>query len=219
MRWRSISDKEGKVKLKKPIVIGLTGGIASGKTVVMNELTELGAMAIEADKISRGIYLKGKPAYKKILKTFSESVLGPDREIDRKKLGEIVFENPLKRRKLEKITHPEIMKEIKSQINKLSRENRLIIVDAPLLFEAKIQKMFEKTILVWASEDIQLTRLVQRDNITLEEAKKRISSQIPIEKKKKMADFVIDNSGLMLETLAKAKLLYMNLFLKYSLKK
>jgi len=194
--------------IKKPSVFGLTGGIASGKSTVLNEFARLGAKIIESDKIAHDIYLKGRPAYKKILAKFGKEVLTSNKDIDRKKLGNIIFSSRPKRKKLEKITHPEIIAEIKRQINKLSKNNRIVVVDAPLLFEVKLEKMFKKIIVVWVPGKIQLQRLMKRDKITKTEAQKQISTQISLDKKKQMGDYVIDNSSLPGKLIAKTYFCY-----------
>ncbi|MBU0951395.1 MAG: dephospho-CoA kinase [Elusimicrobia bacterium] len=187
------------------MIFGLTGGIASGKSTVLNQFAHLGAKIIESDRIAHDIYAKGKPVYKKIIKQFGREVLNAEKNIDRRKLGKIVFSNQSQRKKLEKITHPEIIAEIKNQINRFKRSNKVIMVDAPLLFEAKLQKMFDKIIVVWIPEKVQIQRLIKRDKITKAEAQKRLSAQISLDKKKKIGDYVIDNSGSPAATAAKIK--------------
>jgi len=202
------------MKKGKTVILGLTGGIATGKSLVALELSALGAKIIDADKIAHEVYQKNKPAYKKILKAFGPAILANNKEVDRKKLGELIFADAKKRVILEKITHPEIIKEIKHEIKTLSKDNSIVVVDAPLLFEAKIQSLFDKIIVVYTPVSQQAHRLMERDKISKQEALKKIAAQIDIEKKKKLADYVIDNTGDIENTLNLAKTFWMNLLFK-----
>jgi dephospho-CoA kinase len=181
-----------KVK-NKTLVIGLTGGIASGKSSVARVLKKLGARIIDADKISRSILVRGKPAYKKVLKLFGNIITDRKKNIDRKKLAGIVFFNPKLRGSLEKITHPQIIAKINKEI-KRSSSKPVLVIDAPLLFEAGLQKTVDKTIVVWAPREAQKARLRARDDLNLRQINARIDSQLSLEKKKRLADHVIDNS-------------------------
>lgn len=183
------------VKTLVPIILGLTGGIATGKSTVLTEYKKLGARIIDADLIAHRIIRKGTKVYKTIINKFGKYILKQNREIDRKKLAGIIFSNSKKRKLLEKITHPEIIKEIKNQIKcYLTSSHHLIVLDAPLLFEKKLTNLVDKTLLVWVPKKIQIKRLVNRDEITRKEAIKRISAQMPLNKKKRLSDYIIDNS-------------------------
>ncbi|MCD5410515.1 MAG: dephospho-CoA kinase [Clostridiales bacterium] len=178
-------------------VIGLTGGIACGKTTVSNILKELGAFIIDADKIAREVVKKGAPALGEIASEFGDSYLLTNGELNRKKMGELVFSDSEALTKLNKITHPQIVRKIQNEI-KWSKENsnyRVIIVDAALLIENNLTELVDELWLVTASESIQINRLVKRDNFTETEARLRIDSQMTLEEKKKFADNIIDNSG------------------------
>ena len=178
-------------------IIGLTGGIATGKTTASNILKELGAVIIDADKIARKVVEKGRPALNEIEKYFGKGVLFENGELNRKKLGNIVFNDTESLKKLNGIIHPYIIKEIVNKINwyKKTHNNRVIILDAALLIELNLMYLVEEIWLVVAPKEIQLKRLTERGGISTEETEKRIDVQIPIEHKKRYAHKIIDNSG------------------------
>ena len=177
-------------------VIGLTGGIASGKTTISNILKELGAIIIDADKIARKVVEKSSPALKDIEENFGRDVLFKNGRLDRKKLGNIVFNDTGSLKKLNEIIHPYIVEKIIDEINhyKKTYNNRVIILDAALLIELNLTDLVEEVWLIVVPEEMQLGRLVERDNISADQAQKRIDAQIPLEDKKKYADLIIDNS-------------------------
>ena len=177
------------------MLIGLTGGIASGKSLVAGELKRLGAHLIDADEIAREVVKTGLPAYNEIVKEFGEKILNPDKTINRKELGRIVFSNPELRKRLEQITHPRIRKKIEAEISAIKAKNpkAVIVVDAALLIEGGLYKKMDKVIVVYADEKTQIKRLTERDGLAIEDAKNRISAQMPLKEKKKYADFVIEN--------------------------
>lgn len=181
-------------KRKRPLVVGLTGGIASGKSMAAEAFEALGARLIDADRISREIVRPKSKAWKKIVKTFGKDVLAPSGGIDREKLGAVVFASPAKLRKLERITHPEILAQICKDV-KAARGEKLIIIDLPLLFEAKLDRMVDRTVVVWAPEAVQARRLSERSGLSRAEIQKRLAAQMPIDRKRELADIVIDNSG------------------------
>jgi len=170
----------------KPKVIGLTGGVASGKTTVLNEFRKAKFIVISSDRISRETF------YKKNIGRKIKNLFGT---LSRDKIRKIIFSNVEKRHKLEKILHPEIIKTLKSQILNLKSKCPAIVVDVPLLFEVHLEKMFDKTIVVYCKKNQQLTRLMKRDKITKKQAKGMIRSQMPLSKKVKLADFVVKNTG------------------------
>lgn len=178
------------------LFIGLTGGIATGKTIVSKIFLKQGAHLIDADIIARDVVKPDKPAWKEIVDTFGESVIGIDKKINRKKLGSIIFNDPEKRKQLEAITHPRIIEEENRQVNELQKKFKsgIIILDAALLIEAGYYDRVDKLIVVYLDQQTQLQRLMERDNLSLPEAKKRIDSQMLLEDKVKLADYVIDNS-------------------------
>ncbi|MFB3160790.1 dephospho-CoA kinase [Neobacillus sp. 179-J 1A1 HS] len=183
------------------LVIGLTGGIASGKSTVSNILKEMNITIIDADVEARLAVEKGEPAYQKIVAAFGNDILLTNEEIDRVKLGSIIFHNDEKRQLLNSIVHPEVRKRMNNQVEAAKeREEQVIILDIPLLFESKLTHMVEKTILVYVDRDIQLKRLMERNDLSLEEAEARIKSQMPLSEKVALADAVINNNGSIAET-------------------
>lgn len=178
-------------------VIGLTGGIATGKSTVSAILENAGAVIIDADRIARMVVKKNMPAYRQILAKFGKSVLLPDGEIDRTALGKVIFNDPQKKQLLNTIVHPYVRKETDRQLKQLEKNNpdALVILDIPLLFEAGMGSDLSEVIVVYAPEPIQVKRLMKRDHISHADAMARVRSQMPIEEKKKLATMVIDNSG------------------------
>jgi len=187
------------------LIVGLTGGIVGGKSTVASMFRDLGAKIIDADILGHSVILPYKPAWKKIVKLFGEDILGNDLTIDREKLGKIVFADQALLKKLNKITHPEIIKLIKKEINlarnKTHNQEKILVIDAALIYEAKIDKIMDKIIVVYIDEDEQIKRLIKRNNLSKDEALQRVKSQIPMKEKIKMADYVIDNN----DTLDKTK--------------
>lgn len=183
-------------------VIGLTGGIATGKSTVSEILENAGAVIIDADRIARQVVKKNLPAYHKIVDTFGQSVLLPDGEINRTKLGHLIFNDPRKKRLLNSMVHPQVRKETNRRLKSIEKSHldALVILDIPLLFEAGMRKDLSEVIVVYAPEHIQIKRLMRRDRISQEDALARIRSQMPIEEKKSLATMVIDNSGTIEQT-------------------
>ena len=177
--------------------IGLTGGIATGKSSVLKIFQEEGIKTINTDKIAKELTQKGKKGYERIIEVFGRDILKEDGEIDRKKLAEIVFSDQSKRKQLERILHPLILERLYQQLLQIEKEHPChpVVIEIPLLFEVGAEKDMDITVLVYAPEEIQIKRLMERDKISEEEAVKRLKSQIPIEEKRKMAHVVIDNSG------------------------
>jgi dephospho-CoA kinase len=178
-------------------VIGLTGGIATGKSMVSAILENAGTVIIDADQIARKVVKKNLPAYRQIVDTVGESVLLPNKEINRTALGNIIFNDPRKKQLLNTIVHPHVREETNRQLKQIKKNNpnALVILDIPLLFEADMHKDLAEVIVVYAPEHIQIKRLMERDHISQEDALARIRSQMPIEEKKRLATMVIDNSG------------------------
>lgn len=177
-------------------IIGLTGGIASGKSTVSNMLRELGAIIIDADQIAKKIVKQDRPALAEIKKFFGKEVIFEDGNLNRKKLGTIVFNNSYLLKKLNEITHPYIIKEIIDVINwyKKTCNNRVIILDAALLIEMDLIYLVEEVWLISVPKEVQINRLIQRENISADDAKKRIDAQMPLDEKKQYAHIIIDNS-------------------------
>ncbi|MEK6656675.1 MAG: dephospho-CoA kinase [Nitrospirota bacterium] len=178
------------------ILVGLTGGIASGKSAASKIFKKLGAYIIDADVLAREVVEPLKPAWKEIVRSFGKGVLNKDNSINRKKLAEIVFNNKKKRELLNSIVHPRVLKrakEIEKEIAKKDPE-AVIIFDAALLIESVAYKKMDKNIVVYADEDVQVNRLIKRDGLTKDEAKKRIKAQMPLRQKVRFADYIIDGN-------------------------
>ena len=177
-------------------VIGLTGGTGSGKSVVSRELKEVGAVIVDADQIAHDIILKGEPAYMEIIEYYGTGILDEEGNIIRKKLGEIVFNDKEKLAFLNQCTHKYIVAETKRQIAEAKEEGTAtaIIVDAPLLLEAKLETVCDLVWVVYAEPEVRAQRVMKRDGITYELAKARIANQKSWEEYKAAATAVIDNS-------------------------
>ncbi|MBO9130602.1 dephospho-CoA kinase [Bacillus sp. 165] len=183
------------------IVIGLTGGIASGKSTVANMIREMGIPVIDADIIARQVVEAGEEAYSQIVQVFGETILLSNGEIDRAKLGSIIFHNEDKRLLLNSIVHPAVRKRMNEQKDLcIQAGERAVILDIPLLFESNLKHLVEKVLLIYVDKDIQLERLMKRNNLSEEEAKARIASQMPLSEKVALADEIINNNGLLKET-------------------
>ena len=178
------------------ILVGLTGGVATGKSTVAAMFKQYGAVVIDADALARMVVEQGKPAWKEIVKTFGESVLNPDRTINRHALGTIIFRHTAKRLALEGIIHPRVAREQKRLTGEAARNNpkAVVIYDVPLLFEAGIDKRVDTTIVVTADRETQIARLKNRNGLSRAEAIRRIKSQLPLSKKIRSADYVIDGT-------------------------
>lgn len=188
------------------IILGLTGGIASGKSTVSQMLAGLGADIIDADHIAREVVEPGQKAWVQIVECFGEDILRTDGTIDRKKLGACVFADPQKREKLEAITHPEIRIRIREKLDKLRRAGRgVAVLDIPLLIEVGWTDMVQRLWLVYTDRAIQMERVMRRDKLTTAEARQRLAAQMPLADKKKYADVIIDNSGSPEDTAAQIK--------------
>ncbi len=184
------------------VLLGVTGGIASGKSTVARMLEELGAPVIDFDILSRAVVEPGKPAWKDIVAFFGEQALNPDKTLDRKNLSEIVFRDLEKRKKLEGFIHPRIYEEFANRVKEIVHRNPQAIIQAvvPLLIEANLQHLFHKLLVVYVPEEVQIQRLMERDHISREMALNILSAQMPIEEKKSYADYLVDNSGDLEET-------------------
>jgi dephospho-CoA kinase len=184
------------------ILLGVTGGIASGKTTVARMLKDLGAPIIDFDLLSREVVEPQKPAWKEIIDYFGKEVLFADHTLDRKKLSQIIFNDLQKREKLESVIHPRVYEECARRVKEITQKNpnAIIQVVVPLLFEVSLQRFFHKVLLVYIPKEIQAERLMKRDRISREMAGKILDAQLPIEEKKELADFIVDNSGTLEET-------------------
>lgn len=180
----------------KSKIIGITGSIATGKSTVISILKKLGYKIIDADKVAHFLMLRGNENYEKLVKFFGNSILGDDLEIDRKKLGDLVFSDKSKLDLLNKLTHPTIFNTIYKEIK--SDNEKIVFVELPLLFEllntGNLGIEIDEKWLVYVNEDTQIQRLMNRNSFTFEEAFDRVKSQMNIEEKRKLADFIIENN-------------------------
>jgi len=181
--------------------VGLTGGIASGKSTVASMLRDRDCQVLEADPLGHELLEPGQAAYDEVVREFGDSILGRDGKVDRVKLGAIVFADPARRARLNQILHPRILAVVRQWFAALERAGdvELAIVEAALIVEAGFHKELDKLIVCWSKPEQQLQRLVER-GLTEEQARMRIASQMPAEEKRKVADEVIDCSGTMKET-------------------
>ncbi|RHW40712.1 dephospho-CoA kinase [Neobacillus notoginsengisoli] len=178
------------------LIVGLTGGIASGKSTVSNMCKEMGIPVIDADTEAKLAVEPGERAYEEIVAAFGKGVLLPDGEIDRRALGEIVFNEEAKRLVLNSIVHPEVRRRMaEKQRAAVETGARIVILDIPLLFESNLVHLVDKILVISVDRDTQLKRLMARNDFSKEEAEARISSQMPLVKKAQLADAVINNNG------------------------
>ncbi|MEK7349818.1 MAG: dephospho-CoA kinase [Nitrospirota bacterium] len=178
------------------ILVGLTGGVATGKSTVAKMFMRCGAVVIDADELARDVVKPDKPAWRQIVRTFGKTVLNPDRTLNRRELGAVVFGNRTKLRRLEHIIHPRVAREQARLTNQAARTDpqAVVIYDVPLLFEAGIDKRVDHTIVVTADRETQIARLKKRNGLSQAEAIRRIRSQIPLSKKIRLADIVVDGT-------------------------
>lgn len=178
------------------LFVGLTGGIASGKSVVSGILKSLGVSIIDADLIARELVKPGLPAWQEIVEKFGRGILSEDGSLNRKLLGSLIFKDPAKRELLNSILHPKIFEEAERQRREIERKDpdAIVIFDVALLIETKAYKRVDAVILVYADKELQIKRLMEREGYTETEALERIGAQMPTEEKKKYADYIIDTS-------------------------
>lgn len=180
-------------------IIGLTGGIASGKSTVAEMLKGLGCVIVDTDVLAHEVCKPGFPAYHDIVKTFGEEFLFPDKTLDRKKLGDFVFRAQEALKKLNAIVHPRVWEAVSAAIEKCSMDDVVVLV-VPLLIEANMQSTVNEIWLCACAGEVQIKRLVERDGFTEEEARLRIHAQMPLEGKKKFAHKIIDTGVTLSET-------------------
>jgi dephospho-CoA kinase len=174
----------------KNFVVGLTGGIGTGKSSALNEFERLGASTVSSDRIAHEQAKPGREGYRAVVRAFGRNVLNTSGFIDRRALGEKVFKSPAALRKLERATHPPILREMEKLVDKLKG---VVVVDVPLLFEKKLQRHFDATVLISCSPAAQLRRVTKRDGLTAAEARRRMKAQMTISAKRRLADYTIDN--------------------------
>ncbi|HCX7875548.1 TPA: dephospho-CoA kinase [Staphylococcus aureus] len=182
-----------------PKVIGLTGGIASGKSTVSELLSVFGFKAVDADKAAREAVKKGSKGLAQVREVFGDEAIDENGEMNRRYMGDLVFNHPEKRLELNAIIHPIVRDIMEEEKQEYLKQGYNVIMDIPLLFENELENTVDEVWVVYTSESIQMDRLMQRNNLSLEDAKARVYSQISIDKKSRMADHVIDNLGDKLE--------------------
>jgi dephospho-CoA kinase len=189
---------------------GLTGGIASGKSTVARFLEALGAKVIDADRVGHELLQPSNPVYDKVVSHFGRGILKPGGEIDRGRLGSMVFADPQKLSELTSIMHPSLMARVKELADEFrSRQPRaVILVDAPLIYEAGVADCFAKILVAWCRPEQQIERLMAKTHISRQDALRRMACQIPAEEKRRRADYLIDCSGSLEETRAQVEALY-----------
>ncbi len=181
--------------------VGLTGGIACGKTVVRELLAGRGALTIDADAIVHRLMDAGTDLTRRIGEAFSSDVLSPDGSVDRTKLGRLVFSDSSARWKLNALVHPDVIREEKRLLREAEGSGvDIAVVDAALMIEAGTYRDYDKLLVVHCPRALQLERLVQRDGLSRAEAARRVDAQVPVEEKKPYADFLIDTSGSLADT-------------------
>jgi dephospho-CoA kinase len=192
--------------------VGLTGGIATGKSSAMAEFEKLGASTVSLDQIAHEQAKPGREGYRAIVRAFGNNILGAKGLIDRRALGEKVFKSPAALKKLEKATHPSILREMERLVRSMKG---VVVVDVPLLFEKKLQKNFDATVLISCKPAAQLRRVIKRDGLTAAEARRRVKAQLPLDRKRRLADHAIDNDKDLSALRAKVSRAYDGLTLLY----
>ena len=189
------------------LIVGLTGGVASGKTAVSQVLKEEGAYIIDADQIARELVQPHQPAWKELIRAFGQEILQEDGSIHRKKLAAKVFADPEQRKLLNQILHPRIREEMGRRAKEIGQQDpeAIVVIDGPLLVELGDHRKMDKLIVVTSTRSQQLERLKDRDEANPEEALRMVSAQMPLEEKLKFADIVIRNEGSLEETKKRAR--------------
>jgi dephospho-CoA kinase len=186
-------------------VVGLTGGIATGKSTFAEALRARGAPVVDADALARAAVAPGSPALAEIARTFGPAVLAPDGSLDRKRMANLVFADPDARRRLEAITHPAVRRGMAEETARLAAAGHdLVFYDTPLLFEIGLERSLDCVVVVWAPADVQRARLATRDGLGPAEADARLAAQLPIDEKAARADLVVENVGTVGDLGAKA---------------
>ena len=177
--------------------VGLTGSIAVGKSYVLSVLRELGAVTFDADKIAHSVMERGRPAYEDIVREFGEQVLAPDASIDRQKLGQVVFADEARRKRLNEIVHPRVIEEQNRLLLEAEAQSpgSIAVIDAALMIESGGYKRFDKLIVAYCDRETQIERLMRRGGITREDAERRVAAQMSSEEKLRYADYRISTAG------------------------
>ena len=176
-------------------VLGLTGGIGSGKSMVAEMFVQLGAEVIDADRLARDVVEPGQSALREIIDTFGQDILLPDGRLNRSQLAATIFADAVARQRVNAITHPPIRARMEKEVAARRQRSGVLILDIPLLYENGRTDIVEKVIVVWVDPQTQLQRITQRGGLSLDEARLRIAAQMPLDDKRARADDVIDNRG------------------------
>lgn len=178
------------------MLVGLTGGVATGKSTVAKMFRRRGAIVIDADELARDVVQPGKPAWREIVMAFGKGILHPDCTIDRHALGAIVFHDKKNLRRLERIIHPRVAREQAKLVKRAEKKDpqAVVIYDVPLLFEVGIDKRVDRIIVVTADRETQITRLRKRNGLSRSEALRRIRNQLPLAKKRRLANYILDGT-------------------------
>lgn len=191
------------------MVVGVTGGIATGKSAVVEQFRQLGAAVISADELAREIVRPGEEALAQLVARFGQDILQADGTLDRKALAEIIFADPAARQDLNQITHPAIARLAAARFASLQRQGEaLVIYEAPLLFEAGAESRVDRVLVVTAPAEVQRRRLMARDGLDDQAAQARITAQMPLADKVRRADFVVENAGSIDELATQVRELY-----------
>ena len=202
------------------LIVALTGGIASGKSVVAEVLEELGCYIHHADKIAHDLMEPEKPAWKKIVAHFGKKILNEDKTINRSRLGKIIFSDEKERRFLNELIHPLVLEKKKEVISRLEKEGHynIFISEAALTIEAGFAGFFDKIIMTYCKKEVQKKRLMERDGITQKQTMNIIKSQMQPQEKLKYADHIIDTSSSLQSTVEQTERVYRNLIIDYEMK-
>ncbi len=192
------------------LTVALTGGIAVGKSVVASRLRDLGCYLHDADRAAHALMMPDGHAWREVVAHFGPGILAPDRTIDRRRLGEIVFADQRERRFLDELVHPLVMDEVRRAVEaqELKGQARIFVSEAALTIEAGFAPFFDRVVVVWCRPEVQLQRLMDRDHIDAGQAGLRIRSQMDLEEKKKHGHYLIDTSGSLGETIEQTDRLY-----------
>jgi dephospho-CoA kinase len=195
------------------VLVGLTGGLATGKSTVAALFKRCGAYVVDADVLARQVVAPGTAGWRAVVTAFGKGVLNSDRTINRQTLGSIIFRHPAKRRQLERIIHPRVSREQARLTKQAAAKNprAVVLYDVPLLFEAGLEKVADKVVVVAADRETQIARLRERNGLSRSEAVRRIRSQMPLRKKIRRADYVLDGTLARAKLLTQVKQLYRNL--------
>jgi dephospho-CoA kinase len=193
--------------------VGLTGGLASGKTFVAGQLAELGCHVIQADRLGHEVLRRGGEAYDGVIREFGRAILAPDGEIDRKALGKLVFADPARLEVLNSLVHPAVFRRQQEFFDQVERQDSraIAVVEAAIMIESGSYKRYDRLIVAFCPPEMQLRRFMERDRASEEEAKRRLERQLPLEEKRKFADYLIDTSGAKEETARQVREVYRQL--------